>query len=92
MVMCWTYLIFLLELQVEVQLSEEDYQDGGTIGIRTKKQMVTGPHKGRCQRLERKAWIYMYLLFEVSLAASLSPYTDFIDHDKTYWQYCMKVL
>ena len=84
MIMCRKYLIFVLELQIEVQLSEEDHQDGGTVGIRTKKQMVTGPHKGRCQRLERKAWIYMYILFEVSQAPSLSPYTHFIDHDKTY--------
>lgn len=42
------------ELQVDVHVSEEEYKDGGTIGIRQKKQMVTGPHKGRCQRLERK--------------------------------------
>ena len=45
-----------VELKVNVQVDEEEYrQHGGTTGVREKKQMVTGPHKGRCQRLERKA-------------------------------------
>ena len=44
----------LVELQVDVEVKEEEYQDGETIATRVKKQMVTGPHKGRCQRLEKK--------------------------------------
>ncbi|XP_028391312.1 uncharacterized protein LOC114516131 [Dendronephthya gigantea] len=42
------------ELKVVVEVDEEEYKDGETIGTRMKKQMVSGPHKGRCQRLETK--------------------------------------
>ena len=64
---------YFLELQVDIQVSKEDCHDDGTINIRQKKQMVTGPHKGRCQRLERKAWKF----FLLSLHQSLSPSSSF---------------
>ena len=58
-----------LELKVDTEISSESgEQHNGSIGIRVKKQMVAGPHKGRCQRLERKASLKFEVIFHIVIA------------------------